>query len=327
MALTIQVLSYNDRAPENALSMTVNESGCTIGRAKNSGFILPDAERIISHKHATIQFENGSYYLIDNSTNGTYINHAPDPIGSGNKILLHSGDILSMGKFECIISIEQAANSSIDSLFNNAVLPPPYHMEANQSSWEQQAFGKPITNTTAPPVEKPALAVEQDYFRPPEAIPEDWNVLTGMKPNKQQQPAAPIVAQPVKISKSEPSYPSAFKNRAGVHQPKTTANVKNISTNNQQALHAFLDGAGLTHTIIKPEDTVTFMNTAGRVLHELTQGYREVLDARANLKGEFRLGMTTLRPAKNNPLKFSIDIEDALTKLLLPPPKGYLPPL
>ena len=327
MALTIQVVSYNDLAPDNALSMTVNESGCTIGRAKNCSFLLPDKERIVSHTHASIQFENGLYYLTDNSTNGTYLNHAPNPVGLGNKILLHDGDILSMGKYECAISLIESVHSTLDSLFHDAVIPPPYHKEAGQLSWEQQSFDKPDSTPTAPPVEKPPLTFEQDYFRPPEALPEDWNILTGMKPNIKQQAAVSIDTAPAKISKSEPSYPPAYKHNADHLASRNATNVKNKTANSQQALHAFLDGAGLTHTTIRPEDTITFMNTAGRVLHELTQGYREVLDARASLKGEFRLGMTTLRPAKNNPLKFSIDVEDALTKLLLPPPKGYLPPL
>jgi len=37
--------------------------------------------------------------------------------------------------------------------------------------------------------------------------------------------------------------------------------------------------------------------------------------------------MTTFQLTENNPIKLSIDVDDALTKLLLPTAKGYLPPV
>jgi len=326
MALTIQVISYNDHAPINALSTTISESGCTIGRAKNNGFILPDEERIISHQHATIQYENGAYYLIDSSTNGTYLNHAQDPIGSGNKILLHDGDILSMGKYECVVSMKEQEQEIPISLFHDAIIQPPHHQMADQSSSANDLFGGPVSVAPVQTSEEQPLSIEQNYFRPPEAIPENWNELTGMKQSIQPQlKSAPV--QPIIKSKQTPPRPVANKKQVDHVTPKGYSNNGKISNSSQQAINAFLDGAGMKNTTIRPDDVVRFMNTAGRVLYEITQGVRQILDSRANLKGEFRLGMTTLRPAKNNPLKFSIDIEDALTKLLLPPPKGYLPPL
>jgi len=331
MALTIHVESYNNHAPVNASSVTVNESGCTIGRATDNSFVLPDVERIISHRHATIQFENGTYYLIDNSTNGTYINHAPEPVGRDNKTPLHDGDVLSIGKYDCVISMDKQEKPAADYLLSDALLHPPYHSEAQQPSWEKEPYHEPAAPTSPQPSENPSLAVEQDYFRPPEAIPEDWDVLTGMKPEKTSQ-AAPIIPEPVmesEVQQSQPLPSQSLSQKVRAEQPKAKAqgNVRHITNLDQQALNAFLEGAGLTHATIKPEEIVSFMNTAGQVVRELTQGFRQVLDARTNIKGEFRLGMTTLRPAENNPLKFSIDVEDALTKLLLPPPKGYLPPI
>jgi type VI secretion system FHA domain protein len=50
----------------------------------------------------------------------------------------------------------------------------------------------------------------------------------------------------------------------------------------------------------------------------------DVLRARRDFKNEFRLGMTTLRPAENNPLKFSANVEDALHNLLVKRNAAYL---
>jgi len=336
MALTIRVVSYKNQSPANALAVTVNEAGCTIGRAATNGFVLPDMERIISHRHATILFENGSYYLTDNSTNGTYVNHAEEPIGSGNKVPLHDGDIISIGKYDCVISMNDLEQPGVTSYFDDALLQPPQHSVNTPSKWEQASYFAPVVNTPAQVSENSTPAVEQEYFRPPEAIPEDWNVLTGMKPQNQVQIAAKAAQPAMKSSQKTPrsvpiqaAPPQSAPHKKHVEHPvsKVPGGVRKPTNLDQQMLNAFLDGAGITHTSLKPEETARFMYTAGRVLRELTQGFKQVLDARTNLKGEFRLGLTTLRPAKNNPLKFSIDIEDALIKLLLPPPKGYLPPV
>jgi type VI secretion system FHA domain protein len=69
------------------------------------------------------------------------------------------------------------------------------------------------------------------------------------------------------------------------------------------------------------------MVTFGRIVREMTDGLIKVLSARSQFKHELRLEMTTVRPVENNPLKFSVDVDEALHHLLLPRAKGYLPPL
>lgn len=69
------------------------------------------------------------------------------------------------------------------------------------------------------------------------------------------------------------------------------------------------------------------MAAAGNLLRAMSEGYKQILETRTSLKSEFRLGVTTIRPAQNNPLKFSIDTNDVMTKLLFPTEKGYLPPI
>ena len=50
----------------------------------------------------------------------------------------------------------------------------------------------------------------------------------------------------------------------------------------------------------------------------------EVLRARGEIKGEFRLQQTTFKPRENNPLKFSVNVEDALHNLLVKRNAAYL---
>ncbi len=53
----------------------------------------------------------------------------------------------------------------------------------------------------------------------------------------------------------------------------------------------------------------------GEVLRVVVEGLMGVLKARAEIKNQFRVAMTTLKPLDNNPLKFSVDANDALFNL------------
>jgi len=71
--IVISVLSFNG-APSDGRSASFDELGGSIGRADTNQLVLPDPERSISRVHAQVVFRNGGYELVDNSTNGTFLN-------------------------------------------------------------------------------------------------------------------------------------------------------------------------------------------------------------------------------------------------------------
>lgn len=92
-------------------------------------------------------------------------------------------------------------------------------------------------------------------------------------------------------------------------------------------LEQFLSGAGLADVRIPPEQAAALMPALGGMFRELVKGLMDVLMARSQLKSEFRMSMTTVRPEENNPLKFSVDVEEALRVLLSKQGPAYLPPV
>ncbi|MNC86284.1 hypothetical protein D3C83_19310 [compost metagenome] len=56
-------------------------------------------------------------------------------------------------------------------------------------------------------------------------------------------------------------------------------------------------------------------------------GVMDILQSRQRIKSEFRMGMTTFKPADNNPLKFSANVDDALHNLLVKRNPAYLGPV
>jgi type VI secretion system FHA domain protein len=88
-------------------------------------------------------------------------------------------------------------------------------------------------------------------------------------------------------------------------------------------LAALLAGAGVDPTAVTPELARSF----GQILRVVVSGVMDVLQARQRIKDEFGMRMTTFRPADNNPLKFSANVEDALHNLLVKRNAAYLGPV
>lgn len=65
----------------------------------------------------------------------------------------------------------------------------------------------------------------------------------------------------------------------------------------------------------------------GVILRLTVQGLVEVLKSRAEVKNSFRMPTTSIKPVENNPLKFSMNAEDAVYNLFVKRNPGYLGPV
>jgi type VI secretion system protein ImpI len=86
---------------------------------------------------------------------------------------------------------------------------------------------------------------------------------------------------------------------------------------------AVLAGAGLDPASVTPELARSF----GQILRVVVSGVMDVMQSRQQIKDEFRIPMTRVRPAENNPLKFSVNVDDALHNLLVKRNPAYLEPV
>lgn len=96
-------------------TQTFTEQGGSIGRGPANTWVLDDPNRYMSTKHAEIRYEGGKYYLVDTSTNGTFIisNGAMNPIGNGNRVLLSDGDQFSLSDYEFRVAFRQVEDGMI----------------------------------------------------------------------------------------------------------------------------------------------------------------------------------------------------------------------
>jgi len=105
MSLVITIVKFPDGVANTKASHTFSEHGGTLGRAPDNQWVLEDPERFISGSHSEVVCEHGQYFLVDLSTNGTFLNGAAEPIGKGNRVQFNDGDRFSLGDYEFQINL------------------------------------------------------------------------------------------------------------------------------------------------------------------------------------------------------------------------------
>jgi type VI secretion system FHA domain protein len=86
------------------------------------------------------------------------------------------------------------------------------------------------------------------------------------------------------------------------------------------AFEELMRSTGLAAQDMSPE----VMRDLGKVMRVVVEGVMGALRARAEIKSQFRMPMTRIQAAENNPLKHSPNIESAMHTLLVQRNPGYL---
>jgi type VI secretion system FHA domain protein len=128
-----------------------------------------------------------------------------------------------------------------------------------------------------------------------------------------RQPAQPTVSPAQTTPQATPPAPSAPPRDGSAPQ----------EAGKTEELAALLAGAGVPGAAI----TAELARSLGEILRIVVSGLMDVLQSRQHIKEEFRMDPTMFRPAENNPLKFSVNVEDALHNLLVKRNSAYLGPV
>ncbi len=345
MYLALQVTSSHAAALGQNASKVFTEAGGTIGRVDGNDWVLPDDDRFVSGLHVLIRFMGGTFSIEDVSTNGTFLNDDPEPLNAKNEpAILKSGDRIAIGDYQVYVNIVQsddeaeipqpsAAPDSPDLLDEAGGMTAPGSVPAPAVTPAPAPIipDDPIDIETVDPLDllgdsapEPAPATPSvsnhssalhDSFIPPDtpsaptpapsssgdAIPDDWEMTGFFKPEASTpQPAvippdapldddfdAPDAAAPPPVPPPVAAPPPAAAPTAG------------RATAAGDALYAAM-------------------------MPMIVQGMMEVLASRSEVKSEFRLAVTTIKPVDNNPLKFSPSPDIAMEQLFSDPQPGYL---
>jgi type VI secretion system protein len=350
MALHLKIISRHRQGLGERAAMEFSHHGGTIGRSLESDWVLPDGQRYLSSRHASIDFRSGSYYIVDTSTNGVYVNESEQPVGRGNPQRLFTGDRLRIGEYEMSVEItdEDGTRESllddqhVDPVTKAQRVPPPDPTRADMvAPHEITAVGiEMLINEEAEisqiqrvnKANAASLRLEDDFARTkPHAQPPRTPDAAEQPPPKAATPAplgaaAPKRSEPPPVSAAArvTERTSAAAKPAGAVAAARPAPAATAAQGSAAALDAFYRGAGLQPLRVDDKQAEQVLQRLGQIMREVVLGLSDNLHVRAEHKNLMRVPTTTIQPKNNNPLKFSASVEEALNNLLFRDSAEYL---
>jgi type VI secretion system protein len=350
MALRLQITSRHRQALGERGAKEFGRDGGTIGRSLESDWVLPDGQRYISSRHASIDFRSGSYYIVDTSTNGVYVNDAEQPVGRGNPQRLFTGDRIRLGEYEIGVEIDEeestteqlSDNDHVDPVARAQRVPPPDPTRADLiQPHEITAVGIEVLLKEdaefgelqkAAKLAASSLRLEEDPAERPSEPPARTAApkANAPTPSVDRAPPPPVSAaarvSPAAPAKQTPAASAAAKQPPAAPPAKPAANgaAPARAAVSASALDAFFRGAGLATHKLDDKQAEQALHRLGQLLRELIVGVTENLHVRTEQKNALRIPNTTIQPQNNNPLKFAAGVDEALENLLFRQSSEYL---
>ncbi|WP_238137068.1 type VI secretion system-associated FHA domain protein TagH [Variovorax sp. JS1663] len=295
--------------PDEA-ALPMPPEGFTIGRSEDCGLVLADPLRLVSRQHAQV-LPVGRAVCVRciSSTSPLWVNGKQlDP---GGERALQVGDRLRIGGFELAVEpavvATMAQRSRLDRWFDlddapdlmadSSALPgmaPAREPETGGAvvSWQDS----PHLVRTGAPIPAPRAAPQ------PQPQPQQTS----------HAPADPLPTEPMPLEPLEAATPA-------LRPADATPQLRELAA-------AFARGAGLLTE--PPALTPQWMEHLGALLRANAEGTLALLQSRAIAKRQMRAEGTHITPRQNNPLKFSPDATEALTRMLQREPSpGFLDPV
>jgi type VI secretion system FHA domain protein len=333
MPIALRVTRRPGASEPDAAALPLPTEGLTIGRADDCGLVLADPLRLVSRQHAQV-FAAGegdaARVRCVSASAPLWLNDTQLDPGADND--LHVGDRLRIGRFEIVVEPQAMAataspRSRLDRWFDldgapdvlAAGSPLPELAEAPEVatsgavvSWRTSRH---VVRTMPLPTAAPSGAA-------PVVAPVDMPVVAPVDTPAETPAEAPAAPSTV------PSVTAAAPAAAPAPSParKATRRATEAPPDLRELAAAFGRGAGLRaeSLSITPET----MEHIGALLRATAEGTLALLQSRAMAKRHMRAEGTHIAPRQNNPLKFSPDATEALTRMLQRNPSpGFLDPV
>lgn len=115
MSLRLSLIKAPEGIDLSRTNYIFSQSGGTLGRADSNTWALPDPDKFLSSCHCEITFADNQFFILDRSTNGTFINGSPEPIGRGSRSPLTDGDQIELGDYRFAVALEAQSSASFES--------------------------------------------------------------------------------------------------------------------------------------------------------------------------------------------------------------------
>ncbi|REL27678.1 type VI secretion system-associated FHA domain protein TagH [Thalassotalea euphylliae] len=236
---------------------------------------------------------------------------------------------------------EQAEGISPASILDELDLAQPKHGKHDKHGIDDKQANMPISDL---PLSDGAEQALDGYFEPAkpsnERIPTDWNIslLTKDKEAATKPATEPASNQPPPI----PDFQADNQASNPVNEPNPWQKTDNAPlqsdaksqvkpstedhkrSQSEPAFTTLYSGLELANELRSQVDEQAFVEDSAEIIKEAVTGIMGLLKGRTVFKEESRLALTAIKPRSNNPLKFSIDAQEALETLLVRKKTAYL---
>jgi type VI secretion system FHA domain protein len=274
----------------DATALALPPEGLTIGRSDDCGLALADPLRLVSRQHAQVIGDGQAARVrCISSSAPLWVNGMQLDPGGEHALLV--GDRLRIGGFELAVepvAATAAQRSRLDRWFDLDEALDPLAAES------------PLP-AIAPSPEAAATSAVVSWQTSRHVV----RTVTPLVPSAPlKPPAAPPLQAPVPVVTPRPPPAAA----AGSTPPAP------LSPELLELAAAFGRGAGLGAEVAPL--TPAWMEHLGALLRATAEGTLALLQSRAVAKRHMRAEGTHIAPRQNNPLKFSPDATEALTRML-----------
>jgi type VI secretion system FHA domain protein len=296
----------------DAMALALPPEGLTIGRSDDCGLVLADPLRLVSRQHAQVIGDGQAARVRCVSSKPVWVNDVQlDP---GGEQALFVGDRLRIGRFE--LAVEPAAataaqRSRLDRWFDLDGAPDPLAAESplpalapapDAAATSAVVSWQTSRHVVLPPAPPPLQApIPVETHRPPPAAAARSTPPASLSPAPAS--AGGSAAAGVRPAPGDISPAQKVARRSGKGSPELL-----------ELAAAFARGAGLGAEVAPL--TPDWMEHLGALLRATAEGTLALLQSRAVAKRHMRAEGTHIAPRQNNPLKFSPDATEALTRML-----------
>jgi type VI secretion system FHA domain protein len=330
MALRLEIISRHRQSLGERGQAEFGQDGGTIGRSLESDWVLPDGQRYLSSRHASIDFRSGSYYIIDLSTNGVFINGSESPVGRGKPQRLFTNDRIRIGEYEILVDIDDAGTTRETLVESNHIDPVDLkqRVEAPDPTTYDLVDAYEITGVGI------EMLLDEDEASTLSPTSEGLTLefASGPKRNLAKKTPKRSDTQTIEVTSAPARTPANAQAKTQtsaeprVERRRPPGSATGGAESYSKALDALLHGARIAPRQLDEKAAAQALVSVGQLLREIIVGLNENLYLRSAHKNLLKQPNTTIQPRSNNPLKFSASTDEALENLLFRKSDQYLPP-
>lgn len=323
MKLVFDIVKSGKNAPKKRSFSFDNKDGI-IGRSESCDWILTDQNSYISGHHISILFKHGSYFIKDESTNGTFLKNPYKRLPKGQPVQVNASDVFIIGDHELqarytnndytqddIISTVTQSDSSIDN-----IIPDDFLFDSDSSDFASIDSQEPSDMDVMSMLETqiPSSHSDEPFMEiPVEEVPSqdgDADLLSFFNERKQEHIIDADIDTGEDIFEEHISVPSYTKAKAAP-QPVRPAPVAEV---NGLAASIFIleSKLGIEINSLAQEDRDAMMAELGDIVVNSLESLKNSLHLKDKTKQDLRLSTTHLDIDNNNPAKLG----KAASKLL-----------